>query len=249
MSTIAPSRRTFQKQPFQSNAVSQSQKRRLRSLALNDFVEIVGDWTDSFTLCRRYYNENGIGPADIELVFSGMLTAVFALAARGTMTEEMLDQWKASAVRAGLSVAVSSWLAFVQALFVDNTIGAEAAVRDASLAWSWQAVASIRVAVDIATRPAELLTVHSYWTNVLPQAAAGSVVLADIEHLVTSAWRRLSESRFLLHAPAITVPALLQACASVSSGWRKIGEVLTAACDAVPATVPSEFHERFRELQ
>jgi hypothetical protein len=47
----------------------------------------------------------------------------------------------------------------------------------------------------------------------------------------------------------VTVPALLQACASASTGWRKVGEVLAAACDAVPATVPSEFRERFRELK
>ena len=35
-------------------------RRRLRSLALDDFVEVVGDWTHSFALCRRYYKEDGL---------------------------------------------------------------------------------------------------------------------------------------------------------------------------------------------
>jgi len=239
-------------------------QRRVRSLVLDDFVEVVGDWTESFDLCRRYYKQNGLGPADplpadaassdrqsvdTELVLSGMLNAVFALAARGVVTKEVLDHWTASATRSGLSAIVTPWLAFVAGLFVYNTIDAEAAARETSQAWPWQAVASIRVAIDGATRPAELLTMHNYWTNVLPQAAAGLFVLADIERLVTSAWRRMSENRFLLRAPMTTVPALLRACESTSTGWRKIGEVLGAACDVVPANVPEGFRERFRRLR
>jgi hypothetical protein len=77
----------------------------------------------------------------------------------------------------------------------------------------------------------------------------GLSVLADIEHLVTSAWRRLCKNRFLLRRPTRTVPVLEEACASDSTGWQKIGEVLTAACDVVPATIPSEFQETFRELK
>ncbi len=122
-------------------------------------------------------------------------------------------------------------------------------MRDTSLAWPWQTVASIRISIDAATRPAELLTIHNYWTNVLPRAAAGLLVLADVAHLVTSAWLRLAESRFLIRAPALTAPALEQACASAQTGWRKIGTILLAACDAVPAAVPLGFRERFQEMQ
>ena len=90
---------------------------------------------------------------DAEAVLSGMLSAVFALAARGAVTSEVLDQWRASAARLGLSAIVTPWLAFVEALFINNTLNAETAVLDQSLAWTWQAVASIRVATDTATRP------------------------------------------------------------------------------------------------
>ena len=120
---------------------------------------------------------------------------------------------------------------------------------DTSRAWYWQAVASIRVAVDTSTRPAELLTIHHYWTQILPKVRAELFVLADVEHLVTSAWRRLSENGFLLRSPALTAPILQQACASPSTGWHKIGQVLTAACDVVPATVPSAFRQTFQELK
>jgi hypothetical protein len=237
---------------------------RLRSMTLNDFVEIVGDYAEAFALWQHYYKENSLGPADplpadigavnsqqfnAELVLTGMLNAIFILAARGAVTTEVLEEWTASAERVGLSVILTPWLKFVEALFISNTMNAETIVRDQSLTWPWQAVASVRVAIDSATRPAELLTIHAYWANVLTKVTIGLFVLAEIEHLVTSAWQRLSEQRFLLRLPTVTVPALLQACASASKGWRKIGEVLIAACDAVPATVPSEFQERFRELK
>jgi len=237
---------------------------RLRTLAFDDFVEVVGDYTNSFALCRHYYYEGGLGPAeplpadattldrqqsDAEVVLSMMLSAVVALAARATVTKELLDRWAAGAANAGLSAIVAPWLEFVTALFVDNTITAKVAMGDQSLPWTWQAVASISVAIDSTTRPAELLTVHHYWTSLLPKTGNGQFVLAEIEHLVTSGWRRLSEQGFLLRTPAVTVPALLRACASASSGWRKISEVLSAACDAVPAAVPNEFRERFRQMK
>ena len=239
-------------------------QRRLCSLALDDFVEVVGDLTESFILCQRYYKDRGLGAADpvpsdattpdrqqfdAEFVLIGMLNAIFVLAARSAITSQVLEQWRASAELAGLSAIIMPWLDFVEALFVSNTLNAETAVRDQSLAWPWQAVASVRVAINGATRPAELLTIHGYWADVLPKAAKGLFVLAEIQHLVTGAWQRLSKQRFLLRAPAVTVPALLQACASPSTGWSKIGEVLTAACDVVPTTVPSEFRERFRDLK
>jgi len=209
-------------------------QRRLGNMTIADFVEVVGDWVESSALCRLYYKENGLGaadplPADVapldrqqlnsEQVLSGMLNAVFVLAARDAVTEEVLAMWADSAARARLSAILTPWLQFVGDLFIGNSIDAEKAVRDQSLAWSWQAVASVRVAIDSTTRPAELLTIHGYWANVLPKTGIGLFVLAEIEHLITSAWRRLAEEqRFLLRAPAQTVPPLQQACASASTG-------------------------------
>jgi len=238
---------------------------RLRSLALDDFVEIVADWTDAFALCRRFYKESGLGAADplppdatppdrqqvdADLVLGGMLSAVFELAARGMVTKQLLDHWTASAARAGLSAVTAPWLEFLAALFVHNENNGKAALRDTSLPWPWQALASIRIAIDSDTEPAELLMIHEYWTtNLLPNMPMGSFVLAEIEALVTSAWRRLSEKKFLLRSPLQTVPLLQEACASASTGWQKIGEVLTAACDVVPASVPNEFRKRFQKLK
>ena len=239
-------------------------QRRLRSAALDDLVEVVGDWAESFALCRLYYKEGGLeaadplpadamavdrGQLDAELILCGMLNGIFVLAAREGVTEQILALWTASAARAGLSAALAPWLTFVGDLFIRNTVDAERSVRDPQLSWPWQGSASVKVAIDSATRPAELLTIHNYWINERSRAATGPYVLPDLEHLVTSGWQRLSAQSFLLRAPAVTVPALLQACASASTGWRKIGEVLTAACDAVPASVPVEFRERFGKLQ
>ncbi|QSR85309.1 hypothetical protein [Methylacidimicrobium sp. B4] len=229
---------------------------RLRSLMLEDFPEAVGDWTTSLALCRRSFKKDGLGagdslaadaiipehdPVDAELVLSGMLSAVFALAARGAVTSTMLNQWSLSASRADLSATIDPWLKFVAGLFVDNTINAQTALRDRSLPWPWRAVASVRVAIDRATRPVELLMTHHDWTSLLPKGPAGFIVLADVEHLVVSAWLRLAKRHFLLRAPAVTAASLERACASADRGWSKIGKVLLAACDAVPAEVPAEF--------
>jgi hypothetical protein len=127
-------------------------------------------------------------------------------------------------------------------------LNAEAAVRDQSLSWPWQVTASIRVAIDRTVGPVELFTIHDYWTNVLRQAAPAMLVLADVERLVTSAWRWLAEQGIRLRAPGATAPALLQACDSVSRDWKKVGEVLVAACDAVPAVIPEEIRRRLRSL-
>jgi hypothetical protein len=175
---------------------------RLRSMTFADFVEVVGDCAESFALCQLYYKENGLGatdplPEDVappdrqqldsELVFSAMLNAVFVLAARGVVTEQVLAMWTASAARAGLSAILTPWLQFVAELFVRNTIDAEKALWDQSLEWHWQAVASIRVAIDSTTLPAELLTIHGYWANLLPKRANRLFALAEIEHLITNA--------------------------------------------------------------
>jgi hypothetical protein len=169
-----------------------------------------------------------------------MLNAVFAPAARGAITAQVLEQWKSGAECASLSFILRPYLDFIEALFIKNTIDAETTVRDQSLTTPWMITASVRIAIDPAARPLDLLTIHRLWTDALPRIASSLFVLPDIEHLVISSWQRLSEHSFLLRSPALTVPALRQA-ASRSTGWRKIGEVLAAACDTVPATVHQEF--------
>jgi hypothetical protein len=127
-------------------------KHRLRNLMLDDFIEVVGDYAESFELVRRYYHRTTLGPSealpidatpvdrdrlDPEIVLSGLLNAIFALAARGAETREVLEKWTASAAHARLATVVGPWIKFVEALFVSNTSNAEAAVRDQSLSWPW----------------------------------------------------------------------------------------------------------------
>ena len=100
---------------------------RLRNAALEDLVEVVGDWAESFTLCRLYYKDGGLeaadplpadamavnrGQLDIELILCGMLNGIFVRAAREGVTEQILALWTASAARAGLSAALAPWLIF-----------------------------------------------------------------------------------------------------------------------------------------
>ncbi len=239
-------------------------QRRLRSAVLNDLVEIVGDWAESFTLCRLYYKEDGFQATDplppsaisvdreqldAELILCGMLNGIFVLAARDGVTEQILSLWKISAAQAGLSAALEPWLTFVGNLFIGKTVDTEKAIRDPQLSWPWQGAASVKVAIDCDTGPADLLTIHEYWTGGRMRAAIEPYVLPEVERLVTSSWQRLAARRFLLRTPMVTAPALLHACASASMGWCKISEVLVAACDAVPAKIPGEFRKKFRDLK
>ncbi|WP_158930097.1 hypothetical protein [Acidisphaera sp. S103] len=205
-------------------------QQRLRSLALDDFVEVVGDWIEAIVLCQQYYNtQNGLAPADplpsdatmpdrqqfdAEAVLNVMLGAVFALTARGAVTKEVLDRWRTSATRSSWSAIVTPWVGFLDALFVSNTLNAETAVRDESLASPYQTAASIKVAVDIATRPAELLTIHHHWATVLPQTPVGLFALADVEYLVKK--RMVAAVR-----KHISVANTGDNCASAPAGLRE----------------------------
>ena len=115
-------------------------------------MEVVGDRAELFALCRLYYTEEGLeaadplpadaiavdrGQLDAELILCGMLNAIFVLAAREGVTEQMLALWTASAARAGMS-GPSPWLTFVGDLFIRNTVDAERSVRDPPLSWPWQ---------------------------------------------------------------------------------------------------------------
>lgn len=237
---------------------------RLRHLNLTDFVEVVVDWVESFELCRTYYMQGGLSAADplpaevttvdkrqlnADLILNGMLNAVIVSAARGVVMEHLLATWAVSSNRVGLSATIDPWLQFVEALFVKNTIDPVKTVRERSLSGPWRAVASIRIAIDSAVAPEELLAIHAYWIDALPNETVRLLPLPDIERLISSAWLRLCGRSFLLRAPAVTVPVLQQACASSATGWQKIAEVLIAACDAVSSNVPAEIRQRFRTLK
>jgi hypothetical protein len=63
------------------------------------------------------------------------------------------------------------------------------------------------------------------------------------------AWLKIAAQGFRLRNPAVTVPALRAACANVLTPWPKIGTILLAAADAMPASVPAEMIASFRKLQ
>jgi hypothetical protein len=134
----------------------------------------------------------------------------------------------------GLSPELVDWIDLAQSLFIAGWVDGQTAMRDASLGWEGQVLATLRVATDDATRPAELLAAHICWVNTLRNIGKSFLPADDIEHLVTVGWQRLSERTFLLRMPLITVPDLKRACASLEHGWRKIGEVLAAAQYVVP---------------
>jgi hypothetical protein len=88
----------------------------------------------------------------------------------------------------GLSPELVDWIDLAQSLFIAGWVDGQTAMRDASLGWEGQVLATLRVATDDATRPAELLAAHICWVNTLRNIGKSFLPADDIEHLVTVGW-------------------------------------------------------------
>jgi hypothetical protein len=234
----------------------------LRALAIADLVQLIGELAEALELDRQFYKEGGHGdvdplPVDIPLpnraslprrnVLAAMTSGVFAVAARGEITDQVIDAWRAGAAEAQLSATLDPWLDSMRRLFVTHESDPLSVLRDASQD-DWL-LASVCAAIDQSSRPAELLRVHAGWAMHLPALQQSCFPVDDVERLVTEGWRRLSTTgAFLLRSPGTTVPELERAFASKSTGWRKIGEVLIAAADATPGATPEYLLRAIREL-
>jgi hypothetical protein len=238
-------------------------RHRLKTLALNDLVELAFDLAEATEICRHYYKEGGLDgaeplPADAvvptpielapDIIFSVMLSGVFALAARGSVTAKTVGRWRVGAEQTGLLPVLGTWLDLAEGLLVTHVVNSQVALRDKSLKWPGTVLATVGVCLDDTVGPAELMTAHVCWVNTLPRINSSFFPIDDIEHLVTYAWLRMANRPFLLRMPSITVPELQRACANETRGWRKIGEVLLAAEDAIPATVPETMRQTIRKL-
>jgi hypothetical protein len=238
-------------------------RHRLKYLQLDNLVEVAVALAEATEICRRYYPEGGLGGADplpedatipatselpADFVLSVLVSGMFALAARGKITAKLIEKWRAAGRQLNLVSAVTEWFDLAEMLFVTNSVDAQTIMYDGSLRWQSQVLATLRVATDDASRPAELLTSHLCWANTLSKLGTHFCPINDIERIVTSGWSRLSDRPFLLRAPALSVPELKRACASAECGWRKVGEILSAGLQAVPAAVPESMRETVRRL-
>ena len=238
-------------------------RERLRTLNMSDLVQLGAELVEATELYRLFYKEQGHDgaeplPADFsvpdranlprDLIFTVMINGVFALAARGAITEEVIRTWRTNAAEARLSALIEPWLALVDELFVTGKLNATRIANDASQGWERHIVASIKVGIDDTTRPKDLLTAHTYWAQQLPPLQTSFFPVGDIEYLVTAGWTRLSERPFLLRMPGTTVPSLKKALASSASGWRKVGEVLVAAENATSGTISEPARDAIRKL-
>jgi hypothetical protein len=178
-----------------------------------------------------------------------MVSGVLSLEARGTGIAEPLGRWQEYADQAGLLPVLGGWLYLAEGLFVRRAVDAQVAIRDEALGWPERVLASISVAVNDTSYPTELMTAHVCWANAFPRLNASFFPIADVERLVTDAWLGIADRPFLLRMPSTTVPELRTACASnTRRGWRKVGEVLSAAEHAIPATVPASMRQTIRDL-
>jgi hypothetical protein len=238
-------------------------RHRLKALATDDLVELAAELGEAIKIYSRYYKEGGLDGAEPlsadtvvptstelapDIIFSAMLSGVLAQAARGAVTAETVAMWRVRAEEVGLLPVLGAWLELAEGLFVTHIVNSQMMLRDESLGWPGQVLASISIAVDDVSGPSELMTAHICWANSFRRLNMSFFPIDDVEHLVTEAWLRIANRPFLLRMPSTTVPELQRACASDLRGWRKIGEVLLAAEYAIPATVPVSMRQTIRKL-
>lgn len=237
-------------------------RQRLRSLALDDLVDVAAEWAEGLELARTHFGRGGLNavdqlPADTplfdraqlngELIGTVLVNAIFALAARRPMSPRDIAAWREGAARAGVAAQVTPWLDFTEKVLVHRSINGAIAMRS-GLDWTFGLVATLQVATDPTVTPTDLMTVHGYWVGAFEKARSGIFVVEDIEALVSRTWLHMADQAFRLRNPRVTVPPLKAACASTARPWPKIGGILIAAADAVPASVPREMVAAFRRL-
>jgi hypothetical protein len=153
-------------------------RHRLKYLLLDDLVEVAVALAEAAEIYGRYYPDGGLGRADPlpanaampatsqlspDYVLSVLVSGMFALAARGKVTAELIERWRVAGRQLGLVSAVTDWFDLAESLFVTHSVDAQVIMYDGSLSWEGQVLATLRVATDDASRPAELLTAHVCW--------------------------------------------------------------------------------------
>ena len=233
-------------------------RQRLRALTFADFVEVAADWTEAFALCRLYYMPGGLSGADplpegtppvdpidldVTVIKTVLLNAVFALTARAEVTDAMIADWRASADRAGLLGEVAGWLDFMGQALVARSVNVRLAVQSAPIDWTWGIIANLQLAADSDVTADELFGVHINWIRALRIVNAAFFALGDVEALITRQWLALS-----LRNPEVTITRLAAAFANPASGWPKIGQVLLAASDLLPAPADADIVAELQAL-
>jgi hypothetical protein len=239
-------------------------RHHLKHLSLDDLVELAIGLAEALEIWRRHYHKGGLDgaeplPADavaptskelqVDVIIMVMVSGVLVMAARGVAMAPSMMKWRESAGRLGLLSLLGAWLDFAEALFVTRGVSAQTVNQSTALGWSGHLLAAVANAIDDSSSPEELLRAHLVWVNNLfPSNDKPFLPLRDIERLVISGWLRLCERPFLLRMPSRTLPELRKACTSSAVGWRKIGEILEAAADATPGTVPDTTRQSIRKM-
>jgi tetratricopeptide (TPR) repeat protein len=107
-------------------------------------------------------------------------------------------------------------------------------------------VASLAIAESKTAKPEELL----YANAIMFQARQAGIYLTNLDgdasSIVCQGWRSMTDRRFLLRSPNITVSQILKACERRGSGWGKAANVILAAIPATRLRFPEEMMHQLR---
>ena len=122
-------------------------RQRLRTLALDDLVDVAADWAEALELARTHLGPReldavdqlpaGTPPVDrsllnIELIRTVLINAVFALAARRPLTATDIEAWRHGATRSGVATQLKPWLDFTSKVLVDRHVNRGRQISSAS---------------------------------------------------------------------------------------------------------------------
>lgn len=175
--------------------------------------------------------------------------ALFVLAARGSISADLIRHWKQTAVDERLDPNVVKWFDFLIDLCESGLPNAKAVMGDNQRTGIDHAIAGIFVATNDGSTPDEVLAAHLTCITGIAMAVPKKL-MPFLEHDMSAVmerdWRRLAVRRFQLRSPATTAPAILAACDQSTSGWPKCAAIILAAQPATRWKLPENLVNALR---
>jgi tetratricopeptide (TPR) repeat protein len=181
-----------------------------------------------------------------EKLFSAALVAACAHG----IVEQVIKAWRIGAVGQRWGDSFSNWLDHVEELFALPAAEAAARIRDPEhLSATDGLLLAARVAADVDAAPSDSLRSQVQIVLALAPSFWRPAVGHSLAQLCERAWRRHAERPALLRSPRLTVPAIMEACASPVLGIAKAALIILAASEATGPRVGLEMREQLLKLR
>jgi hypothetical protein len=231
-------------------------RQAVQGLHVDGLMTAVINEAASLRLANQFYRVGGLaatmplpegakptlGPEYHELLRTFLFFALGALVARGQTQSAPLKRWREEAEQRGVGPAIRYLVMIFEQLFISEELDPWEATKHPKGAWRNQDVAALRLSTLDETDPTQMIQCHGLCAHHFGRLPNRDAIAADVMHLVTQSWSRLTARAFVLSNPRKCLPPLQAALDSPFEGWAEIKSILVAALDCV--AMPSDHPAR-----